>query len=135
MKLCFYHQKFDIDVSSGTEHALSQWHELAMAFGVTEIAIINETDDEIKQINEDITITQYPSLEEFLDDNSNFIFVEMDGENHHQHNIDNDAWYVFGGYQGIPTNLEPRIKIDTKVALYPREAAAIILENIWRQST
>ena len=133
MKLCFYHQDFDLDVSSGTEHAISQWHELAMAFGVKEIAIINETNDEIPCLNENIDIKEYKSLDEFILNNENIIFVEMDGVSHRECKLDIDAWYIFGGYKGIPIDLQPRIKINTPVALYPREAAAIILEYLWQQ--
>jgi tRNA(Leu) C34 or U34 (ribose-2'-O)-methylase TrmL len=140
MKLCFYHQPFDVDVSSGTVHARHQWHELAHAFGVTEMAVVNQTTDRFSSVNESIKISEYNSLTDFIQSkkhlHANCVFVEQGPyPDHRTRVIDPDTWIVFGGTQGLPPNpLGDTITIKTKAALYPRQAAAIILENQWAQS-
>jgi len=135
MKICFFHQPFDVDVSSGTDHARHQWHELASAFGVTKMAVINETYDEFSPVNSTIKVHKYNNLSSFLK-RKMCIFVEQgDYPNHRSVRIPADHWIVFGGAQGLPRNLDGKyITIPTKTALYPRQAAAIILENQWAQS-
>ena len=132
MKICFFHTNFDRDVSSGTSHSLSQWNELLMAFNIKEIAIINETNDEINSISSNITVKEYNSFNEFINNNEKFIFVEQNGkENYREHKYKKGFWYIFGSYKTLP---KADINIETNgVALYCREAAAIILaEASWQ---
>lgn len=127
MKLCFYHQPFDVDVSSGTEHAMSQWSELCMAMGVTEVAVIDETDDNVHLFPDEITVTEYSSLEQFEEMNENLIYVEHGGKHYKEYDYNDDSWLVIGGSKGLP---KADVQIPTKVALYPREAAAIVLSEV-----
>ena len=125
MKVCFHHQDFDVDVSSGTSHALYQWHVLFYAFGVDEVAVINHTDDPLPYMGE-IVATSYETLEDFVAacDGATLTFVEEGGSDFRNFDFSETDWLVFGGTGGLPRS---DVGIDTKVALYPREAAAIIL--------
>jgi len=131
MKVCFYHQNFDIDVSSGTNHSKHQWHELCYAFGVTECAVINETKDDYKSVNDSIKIKNYKSLNQFLKrEKGKKFFVEVgDHKSHRKAKIGKDDWVIIGGTSGIPDGLDGEyITIENaKTVLYPREAAAIVL--------
>ena len=135
MKICIFHQPFDIDVSSGTDHARHQWHELVCAFGVTEMAVINQTKDEFGPVNDRVRVTEYRSLNAFFL-GKRCVFVEQGPfPDHRGVRVPADHWIVFGGAQGLPLNLDGQyMTIPTRTSLYPRQAAAIILENQWAQS-
>lgn len=128
-KVCFYYQAFDRDVSSGTVHALYQWHELCFGLGVSELAVINQTDDPIVPINESLPVSEFDTLESFCDLNPNHLFVEVGGPDHREVHVPEDTWLVFGGAAGLP---RADLSLPINTALYPREAAAIVLENQWR---
>ncbi len=130
MKVCFHFENFDADVSSGTLHSMHQWYELLLALGVTEVAIINLTDFNIPYISSDITTNTYTSLEAFQAHQNyvasgNMTYVEKGGAAHNTYDYSSTDWFVFGPSAGLP---EATVSIDTGLhALYPREAAAIIL--------
>jgi hypothetical protein len=128
-RVCFHHDHFDVDVSSGTSHALYQWFELLHAFNVFECAIINTSGDELPTINSEMKVNEYSRLEDFLATAENVTFVEMGGQSFKTYDYSNVDWIVFGGTGGLR---ESHIGIDTfgGRALYPREAAAIILAAI-----
>lgn len=126
MKVCFHHQPFDVDVSSGTIHALYQWFELFHAFDVTECAVINESGDVLPNIDSDMKVREYRSLSAFLSGaDGRVAYVEMGGASHKEYDFSHTDWLLFGGTNGLPLF---DVGIETgNVALYPREAAAIIL--------
>lgn len=129
VKLCFHHEPFDRDVSSGTIHALYQWFELFHAFGVTECAIINLSGDTLPLIDSNMTVTEYASLDDFENSTSgNKVYLEHGGADYHSFDHTNTDWLVTGGTGGLP---RADIGIDTgTVALYPREATAIVLASM-----
>lgn len=143
MKVCFYHQDRDVDVSSGTDHARHQWHETCMAFGVTELAVINETETAYTAVNDSLPVTEYPTFQAFLDaTNGEYYFIES-GEypSHRQIDTPNDHWVCIGGTGGLPEGLTgdaqhniEYFSIKAETILYPREAAVIILEHMWALS-
>jgi hypothetical protein len=127
MKVCFRHEQFDSDVSSGTDHALYQWVNLCIAFGVSEIAIINTSEDTIPVITPDLTVHKYSTFEDFTSEfgHENLTYVEMGGDPYHTFDYSTTEWLVFGGTAGLP---HAHVGIDTGlIGLFPREAAAIIL--------
>lgn len=126
MKVCFHHELFDVDVSSGTIHALYQWFELLQAFDVTECAIINKTGDALPTISSDMKVTEYATIEAFIKANrAAKTFVEKGGKDYKSFDFSKTKWLVFGGTSGLP---KAHVQIETGTAsLYPREAAAIIL--------
>jgi hypothetical protein len=128
-RVCFHHDHFDRDVSSGTSHALYQWFELLHAFNVFECAIINTSGDELPIINSEMKVTEYSNLDDFLAAEQNVTFVEMGGQSFKTYDYSNVDWIVFGGTTGLRSS---DIGIETlgDRALYPREAAAIVLAAI-----
>lgn len=129
MKVCFHHDYFDVDVSSGTIHSMYQWFDLLHAFGVFECAIINNTDDDIPTINSDMTVTEYSRLDDFLSLHGNVVFVEQGGSPYRDYDFGDTEWLVFGGTAGLP-RADVGIETLGNRALYPRSAAAIILAVI-----
>ncbi len=131
MKVCFHYEDFDRDVSSGTSHSIHQWHELLYAFGVTEVAVINSKRNKIKAVNDSVKMTNYKSLDDFLAVNDNVCFVEQGGEDYRDFDFSKYEWLILGGCSGLPRS---DVSLPTPVALYPREAAAIILARVkWGQ--
>lgn len=129
-KVCFHFTDFDRDVSSGTSHSVHQWHELFMAFGVTEVAVINETTESYPKVSEQVEVTEYSSLEDFISKNDNLVFVEQGASTHYKnYDYPKDCWLVFGAEKTLP---KADIMIPTKGgnSLYSREAVAIILSDI-----
>lgn len=126
--VCFYYTDFDRDVSSGTPFALQQWSELLGAFNIDEVAVINQTEEELPFPN-------YPSLSDFLLDQTGkeITLTRAQGSHHYKEfNYTKTDWLVFGSSERW--NMEGGIYIDTyqRKELYPREAAAIILaEASW----
>lgn len=129
MRVCIHHEAFDRDVSSGNDHAAHQWHELCSAFGVTHLAVINESGEPFLQINDSVEVTEITSLDDL--DGPMVGFEVGNFPNHRGTQFNDDCWLVFGGAIGIPTGMRT-YTIPTPVALYPREAAAIVLENQWQ---
>lgn len=135
MKLVFHHEDFDRDVSSGTSHALSQWMELCSAFDVTDVIIINKTPDKLVYPNQEINVQTLPSLKYFLLLEEPYIFVEQGGHPCYSSLDYKGEWLVFGGHRGLPMIEGTKyVTIKTPVALYPREAAAVVMSNIWLTS-
>lgn len=130
MKLCIWHEPLDVDVSSGTDHARYQWHELANAFGITEVYVVNTTDSKFNSVNRSVSFLEISSLDEI---NESLIAIEQ-GEypNHRDHRFPEDCCIVIGGAMGVLGLNADYYTIPTPVALYPREAAAIVLENQWQ---
>jgi len=132
MKVCFYHEPFDTDVSSGTIHALYQWFELFQAFNVKECAIINKLETPPETINSDMVVYVFKTLKQFEAKfkNQNKVYVEKGGRDYRKYRLKHKKidWLIFGGTESLP---EADISIPTykNVSLYPREAAAIILSN------
>ena len=135
MKLCFHHELFDDDVSSGTIHALYQWFELCHAFDVCEVAIINLSGDEIPLIDSLMQVNEFPDLEKFIDftnrHGDRLTYVEMGGPNFKCYDFSCTDWLIIGGVKGLQVS---DVSLpSTRVALYPREAAAIVLaEALWQ---
>jgi hypothetical protein len=129
MRVCFHHQDFDVDVSSGTSHALYQWFELLQAFGIKECAIINQTDDVIPVIG-DMLVHEYRTIDDFMAAHPDVVMADTGGKSHREFDFTDVDWIVFGGTHGLP-------RADVGIssgALYPREAAAIIIsEASWQQ--
>ena len=126
MKVCFHHQPFDVDVSSGTIHAFYQWFELFHAFDIDECAIINSSGDRPPVIDSHMVIAEYKSLGDFLNhERGEVAFVEKGGDDYRDYDFRGVDWLVFGGTQGLPAADVGILTND--VALYPREAAAIVL--------
>lgn len=143
MKVCFYHQDRDVDVSSGTEHARHQWHETCMSFGVTELAVINETDTPYKPVNDSLPVTEYATIDDFMEaTQGEYYFIEQgDYPSHREITSPNGHWVCIGGTQGLPRDLTSDadhdieyFTINAEAILYPREAAVIILEHMWALS-
>ena len=128
MKVCFTHNDFDAEVSSGTIHALYQWFELFHGFGVKECAIINISGDILPHIDSSIVVHEYESLDQFLKNHSgNEIFVDQGGAEYRGYDYSDTEWLIFGSTASLP---QADVGINTGgVALYPREAAAIILSE------
>lgn len=102
-----------------------------MAFNVDEIAVINLTDETFPQINDSIKITEYDSINNFIEEHSNITFIEHGGEDYREYDYSDTEWLVIGGYAGLD---KADVALPTSVALYPREAAAIVLARvIWEQ--
>lgn len=141
MKLCFHHQPIDVDVSSGTEHARHQWHELAMGYNVTELAVINHTSEPYLPLNDSLPVTEYPDIESFIQEHATkrnqVVFVEQgDFTLCHKYPFRDDQWIVVGGSAGLPLNVAnvQYVSLAASTALYPREAAAIALDSAnWRR--
>lgn len=131
MKICFYHEDFDTDVSSGTIHAQYQWFELLHAFGITECAVINTTLEPFTTISSDIKFTEFSNLAEFISgcDERNLAFVEMGGTDFRDFDYSNIEWLIFGSANGTLPRQDVSIPTVDNVALYPREAAAIVISN------
>ncbi len=130
MKLCIHHQPFDVDVSSGTNHAAHQWHELCAAFGVTELAVVNETGEPFPAINDSVLVREITGVDQLSGER---VFLEV-GPHPSVDGADiGDAWLVIGGAAG---NFEMGryLTIPVETSLYPREAAAIALWELskWR---
>ena len=131
MKLCFHHQDFDIDVSSGTVHALYQWFELLLAFGISECAIVNTTSEKIPLISSDILVHEFNSFSDFeiAFGNEKFLYVEKGGPDYRSMgNFSSYDWILIGGVEGFEHS-DAEIPTGNS-SLYPREAAAIILSRL-----
>lgn len=129
MKVCFYHEDFDRDVSSGTSFSMQQWGELLNAFNVAEVAVINKTEDKLPY-----KFKEYKSLEEFVETtkDENVLFTRAKGTLHFREvNYGEVDWIVFGSNE--KWIMEGGIFIPThdKKELYPREAAAIVLSEVY----
>jgi hypothetical protein len=133
VRVCFHHEDFDRDVSSGTIHSLHQWVELCNAFSVGQCAIINRSDGPIPAISGPVVVLEFGSLADFLSGtDGEKTYVERGGPNFRDADLSAVDWVVFGGTGGLP---EADLSIETGlVALYPRLAAAIIMEAVAWQS-
>ena len=133
MKICFHHEDFDRDVSSGTIHSLHQWVELSTAFSVTQCAVINLSSEHIPAMGGPVEVFEFSSIDDFLaNTDGTKTFVDIGGTNFHGADLSAIDWLVFGGTHGLP---KADLSIDTgSVALYPRLAAAIIMEAVSWQS-
>jgi len=157
MKLCFHFQQFDIDISSGTLHARHMWHELASGYGINEMAVINETGEKFESVTEDMTVKEYPTLNRFIkaeltSKQVKMVFLESPNRNLGPGASQRDIriakrnakkfkhckgykmtavdWLVIGGTGGLPTNRRDvdYVNLSAASSLYPREAAAVVLE-------
>ncbi len=126
-RVCFHHLPFDEDVSSGTDHALHQWVELLMGFGVSEAAVIDEVGIGEFQFPAQLEVTRYSTLDLFLKATSNHTFVEQGGPDFRTVSVGPDTWLIFGGWRTLP---KPDISLPTTTAFYAREAAAIVLGGL-----
>lgn len=123
LRLCIHHEDFDKDVSSGNAHAAHQWHELCIAFGVTDLAVINKTGEAFPKVNDSVSVFEIEDVSQlkggvvFLEqgDHSSVVGADISGD-----------WLVIGGAAGNRQNGE-YLTIPIANALYPREAAAIAL--------
>lgn len=131
MKLCIHFEEFDRDVSSGTDHALHQWHELCLAFGVTELAVVNLSGEPVHAINDSLPVVEFETLDAFCEAHPKNYFLEQGGPDHIGVKIPDDGWLVIGASYGLPRS---DLSIPVTAALYPREAAAIVLEAQWRST-
>jgi len=138
MKVCFFHEDFDKDVSSGTRHAAYQWVELLLSFGIKEVAVVNTTSDSFPCVSAELKVKEYNTLEEFRETLTDEVVVcaEPEGEILYRNvNYKKIDWLVIGGADGTNEDDDKSIVIPTegKRALYPREAAAILLaEASWQ---
>lgn len=131
MKVCIFHEEFDRDVSSGTIHAEYQWLELFNAFGVVEIAVINPQQLQLVPLGTQDKITVFDSLDDFLASHpdESMTYVEQGGTDFRSYDYSNTDWLIFGGTGGLPV-ADVGIPTLNNVALYPREAAAIVLAKV-----
>lgn len=137
MRLCIWHQNFDADISSGTLHSTHMWHETCAAFGVTHLAVINESEHKFSPPSRAYEFESFSTFEAFKTVHAaeGMVYVELgDFPNHREVLISDTNWLIVGGTAGLPLG-EPGVQyvtIPTQTILYPREAAAIVLENQWQ---
>lgn len=134
MRVCFWHEDFDTDVSSGTEHAVHQWHETITAFNVKHVAVINEAEHVFAPPSDSYKFESFSSFPDFLKSygTDELFFVEKgDFTNHRQVWIPATSWVIIGGAYGLPMDRPDTtyVTIPTRASLYPMHAAAIVLEN------
>ena len=135
MKVLFHHEPFDVDVSSGTEHAAFQWMELFRAMGMEGAAVINVSGLPYPQVDSDFMIEELSSPAQFL---KRYPEARVLGTGRHGRSRYRDFkyaeydWIEFGGAAGCIFPAEVSIETFGGRDLYPREAAAIILgEMAW----
>lgn len=133
--ICFHHEQFDADISSGTLYSIDQWSNLFTAFGVKNIAVINQTADILPPFCNTSTTRVFSSIDLFLDNTEgNIVNANPRGSIHYREvNYKKIDWLVFGASGG--NNFDGGVIIPTRDnrELYPREAAAIMLsEASWQ---
>lgn len=101
-----------------------------MAFGVTHLAVINKSGEDFPQINGGVKVREVVGTYELY--GPKVAIEQGDHPNHRGTMFRDDAWIIIGGHQGLSHIDADFYTIPTQVALYPREAAAIVLENQWQ---
>jgi len=118
-----------VDVSSGTIHAAHQWHELLLGFGVTGAYVVNTSGAEFPQVNDSLV---FHEVEDLAQVPGPIVGIEQgDHPNHRGVSFPDDCCIAIGGAYGL-SGLDEYFTIPTPAALYPREAAAIVLEEQWQ---
>jgi len=130
MRVCFHFEPSSRDVSSGMEHSLHQWHELLYSFGVDVAYVINTTDSVIKSVNDSIDFIE---VEGISDVPGPVVAISIGNHANHRNNKfpDNAVVYI-GGSAGTQYVDAEHFTIPSRAVLYPREAAAIVLEEQWQ---
>lgn len=133
--ICFFHEDFDSDVSSGTSFAIEQWNNLFAAFNIKKVAIVNLTEDTLPNLCNSIELKEFKTLKEFTDGAEGTIITSSPIGKQHYKDIDYKAidWIIIGGTGGSGDHLGINIPTRDNRELYPREAAAIIVaEAAWQ---
>ena len=103
MKLMFYFDEHDKDVWSGRTIDYDIWQVFTQIWGVTELAVINNTDLELNTAGRD-NIEIFSNEEVFFSKNRTFIHLEhpknSPKEMLSEHTFDSEAWYCMGPAQG-----------------------------------
>ena len=133
--VCFFHEDFDSDVSSGTTFAIEQWNNLFVAFGIKKVAIINLTEETLPSLCNSINLQEFKTLQEFTDRAKGVVVTSSPkGKQHYKNmNYKDIDWIIIGGTGGSGDHLGINIPTRNNRELYPREAAAIIVaEASWQ---